>query len=87
MTTTTESPATDAKSSATKIVPVKLNAQELAWLDTILKNDNTAGFENRGEVFRLLLHREYRRRHNLGKPAGIDWQSSARMGRPVKGNI
>lgn len=70
-----------------KIVPVKLNAQELEWLDSILETDNTRGFENRGEVLRLLLHLEYRRRHNMGKPSGRDWQSSARNGRPkVKGN-
>ncbi len=46
-------------------------------LDSIVNSET--GAECRADVFRLLLHLEYNRRHNLPKPRAKDWQGSFRL--------
>lgn len=46
----------------TRIVPVRLTEDEIAALDKIVFNNETIGFENRSEFFRLMLQRERIRR-------------------------
>lgn len=63
---------------------VRLDASEQVKLREMVESDVT-GTEGVGDFFRLLLHREYNRRHNLPKPKGSDWQGAFRIGRPKKG--
>lgn len=58
-------------------VTIRLSPQEIEWLDEIVNNNEGIGFENRSEVFRLLLHREHHRRKNLPQPNG-QWRSANR---------
>lgn len=66
------------------IVPIRLSEDELAKLDEIVSSPVT-GAENRTELFRLLLHREYNRRKGLPKPKASDLQTAFRTGRPAWG--
>jgi hypothetical protein len=50
-------------------------------LDSMLGGE-AVGTENRTEFIRLIIRREYNRRHKLGKPRAKDWQTAMRMGRP-----
>ncbi len=65
--------------SQSTIICIRLNKAELEQLDFLVENNDTTGFENRGEFFRLLLAREFRRCKGLPKPAACEWQSAARV--------
>jgi len=67
----------------TNLVSIRLNNDELQKLDEMAGAGN-AGTAGPVEFFRLLLHREWNRRHNLPKPVAKDWQTAFRMGRPRK---
>jgi hypothetical protein len=64
-------------------IPIKLHVEELTKLDAMIASD-VMDCEDRCEFFRLLLHREHNRRHNLGKPKPELWQTAFRVGRPRK---
>lgn len=66
------------------VAQVPLTPEEHRMTSEIVKNDNTVGLENITELFRMLLHREHCRRHNLPKPKAIRWQTAARTGSPVR---
>jgi hypothetical protein len=63
------------------LLSVRLNADEAGMLDSMLGGE-AAGTENRTEFVRLMIRREYNRRHKLGKPLAKDWQTAMRIGRP-----
>ena len=65
------------------IVNVRLYQYEIAMLKAVCISD-VRGDLNEAELIRLLLHREYSRRHNLPKPEPRDYQTAFRIGRPVK---
>lgn len=67
-------------------VPIRLTTEELAALDELIARNDTTGFENRSEVFRLLLHREVRRCHGLPTPVAADWQTAFRIGKKKGAN-
>jgi hypothetical protein len=67
----------------TNLVSIRLNNDELQKLDEMAGAGN-AGTAGPVEFFRLLLHREWNRRHNLPKPEAKDWQTAFRQGRPIK---
>ena len=65
-----------------KIVPIRLNASEQDMLACLVNRDNCEA-SNAGELFRLLLHREFRRCKGLTKPSFAEIASDMRVGRPV----
>jgi hypothetical protein len=65
------------------VVPIRMSEAEHVKL-TEMVYKGYAGVEGPVEFFRLLLHREWNRRHNLPKPKAADWQTAFRNGRPKK---
>lgn len=65
-------------------IPVRLTTEEAQKLDSMIAGNDTTGFENKGEFFRLLLHREFNRCHGLPKPKDSDWRSVHRIGAKKK---
>lgn len=68
----------------TNFVGVRLSDAESKMLDWIVDSD-ISGFENRGEVFRCLLWREFNRRKGLPAPKAADYQSVFRLGSGKRG--
>lgn len=66
-----------------KIVTLRLNADEQAMLAAVCQSQ-LQGDRNASEMFRLLLHREYNRRHGLGAPTAPTYQTDFRNFRPSK---
>ena len=50
----------------TVVIPIRLTADEVAKLN-VLAYESETGAEGRGDFVRLLLHREWNRRHGLPK--------------------
>lgn len=63
------------------IVPIRLTEDELAALDKIVSSNETVGFENRSEFFRLLLQRERVRR---GEDLPANWFRTAHRHRGAR---
>jgi Arc/MetJ-type ribon-helix-helix transcriptional regulator len=61
-------------------VTVRLTAEELAWLDTYAAS-NRAGYANRSEYLRALLHHEHNKRNGL-PPDRTRIDTAFRLGRP-----
>lgn len=68
---------------SSNIITVRLNTDEVNMLDFCRLSD-IRGDVCRGELFRLLLRREYNRRKALGAPTPSDYQTDFRQGRPRK---
>lgn len=66
---------------ASKYIPVRLTAEESEKLDALIREGDTTGYENKGEFFRNLLHREFNRCHGLPKPKEADWRTCFRLGK------
>jgi hypothetical protein len=75
--------AKEHKDTASPVLRVRLKHAEMEKVIAIM-NSNHTGCATASEFMRLLLAREWNRRHNLGKPKAIAWQSAARNGRPAK---
>lgn len=59
----------------------RLNQDEQAWLKSMLESESaTNQTDSPTEFFRLLLAREWFRRHRMGKPPSKVWQSDWRVG-------
>jgi hypothetical protein len=66
-------------------ITIRLSTIEQERLDKMAASEVT-GCENRCEFVRLLLKREWNRRHGLEKPKPYEWQSASRIGgRPKAG--
>jgi hypothetical protein len=65
------------------IVPVRLRESEVQMLKAVCPSD-VRGDLNSGELFRLLLHREFNRRNGLPSPRPADYQSAFRVKPRVK---
>lgn len=63
------------------VLSVPLSTEEKANLTHMMVSE-LQGCENAAEFVRLLLWREWNRRHRLGKPKASDYQSAFRKGRP-----
>lgn len=68
-------------------VPIRLSQEELEALDALIARNDTTGYENRSEVFRLLLHREVCRCKGLPKPKESEWRTIFRIGAKKKGEV
>lgn len=66
-----------------KRVTFRLTADEHKKLLDVCASE-VRGDLQESEMFRLLLHREWNRRHGLPKPEPKDYQAAHRMGRPKK---
>lgn len=64
------------------ILSVPVTAAERTRVKDMMASEQE-GCETEAEFVRLLLCREWNRRHRLGKPKASDWQSDFRKGRPV----
>jgi len=64
-----------------KIICVRLNAEELAWLDRYVAG--AAGYATRSEYLRGLLHHEHDKRAGV-QTRRRDFDSEWRVGRPKK---
>jgi len=53
----------------------------------MIEDNETVGFENRAEFFRLLLAREWYRRKGLGAPPASVWQTASRIGAKKKAQV
>ncbi|HEY5296869.1 MAG TPA: hypothetical protein VIK59_02995 [Verrucomicrobiae bacterium] len=62
----------------TKTFSIRLNDQERFKLNEILSSENCES-ENAGEWFRLLLHREWNKRKNLGVPNSVEFATCFRV--------
>ena len=62
-------------------ITLRLTEEEIKHLDKMASSEIT-GTENRSEFIRLLLAREWNRRHGEGKPAAKQFQTAFRQGRP-----
>lgn len=72
-------------SSLTKSVIVAVRLTVAEGIKAVgMYPSETMGCENVAEWFRMLLHREYNRRHHLPKPRAADYQTAFRLGRPSK---
>src|SRR5258706_14413483 len=67
------------------ILSLRLTHDELVKVSAMACSDVT-GCETKGEFLRLLIHREWNRRHSLPKPKAADWQTSFRGGRAPFGS-
>lgn len=63
------------------IVCVRLNPEELSWLERYVKG--AAGYASRSEYLRMLLHHEHSRRTGEKSPRRA-FDSEWRVGRPRK---
>lgn len=62
------------------MVPVRMNAQEVGYLDS-LRNSRKIGEVSRSEMLRLLVLREYHRRHRMPPPTPGMWEAASRQKR------
>lgn len=69
--------------SKRNVLSVPLTEQEAKMVKSMMALDS-AGNESAAEFVRLLLWREWNRRHRLGPPKASDYQGAFRKGRPVK---
>jgi hypothetical protein len=66
-------------------ISFRLNQEEQRQLKSMLESESaTNELDSPTEFFRILLAREYYRRHRKGKPPAQAWQSAFRIGRPQK---
>lgn len=64
-------------------ITVRLSDQEKIMLDSVAQSDQRGDLTS-GELVRLLIHREYNRRHGLPSPEASQYQADFRKGRPRK---
>jgi len=62
-------------------ISVRLNAEELSWLDKYVQG--AAGYSTRSEYLRMLLHHEHDKRAGI-KSQRSRFDSEWRIGRPKK---
>ena len=67
-------------------ITIRLSDEEHAQLKALVERNETTGFENPSEFFRLMIAREYNKGRGLPKPKANDWQTAARIGRPRAGS-
>lgn len=60
-------------------ITVRLNAEELSWLDKYV--GGAAGYANRSEYLRMLLHHEHAKRAGTSTPRRV-FDTEWRVGRP-----
>jgi hypothetical protein len=60
------------------ILSLRINDEEVRMIDEILASDKCES-ENRSEWLRLLIHREWNKRKNLGVPLPSHYQTSFRV--------
>ena len=66
-------------------ISFRLNKEEQGWLKSMLESQSSTNqTDSPTEFFRLLLAREWFRRHRKGKVKPKVWQSAWRAGRPIK---
>lgn len=66
---------------SSKITPIRLNEQERDMLAYLTSRENSE-VSNAGELFRLLLHREFNRCKGIAGPKFSKVASEMRTGRP-----
>lgn len=64
----------------TKMLPIRLKAEEWQCVEEMIRGRNGGVDLDAGELVRLLLCREYRRRKGLSKPKPGHWQAQFRRG-------
>lgn len=62
---------------------IRLSDFEWEALDDIAKSE-VRGDLDKSSMVRLLIHREFNRRHSLSKPVPADFDGSFRRGRPCR---
>ena len=62
-------------------ITIRLSDDEAGWLKQMVQSSE-AGVESSSEMIRLWLHREWRKRRQLGKPTDCHYSTAARNGRP-----